>query len=223
MRDDLLAADDVGDIVAEYRHEVFNRTIDGFVPPQSLPEQWDIAGLEQELHKEFNVELPVQQWLDEDNNLLEDGLRERISEQLATIYQEKEELVGSENLRMFEKQIILRVLDEQWKDHLAAMDHLRQGIHLRGYAQKNPSRNTSASLLSCSETCWMPSSMTPSVTCPMCRCARKVRKRKKHGCASRLKSVPPVCSTPMTNTVKKVGSPKTRMPGRRPAVNRCAT
>ena len=138
MRDDLLAADDVGDIVAEYRHEVVNRTIDGFVPPQSLPEQWDIAGLEQELHKEFNVELPVQQWLDEDNNLLEDGLRERISEQLATIYQEKEELVGSENLRMFEKQIILRVLDEQWKDHLAAMDHLRQGIHLRGYAQKNP-------------------------------------------------------------------------------------
>lgn len=138
MRDDLLAADDVGDIVAEYRHEVVNRTIDRFVPPQSLPEQWDIAGLEQELHKEFNVELPVQQWLDEDNNLLEDGLRERISEQLATIYQEKEELVGSENLRMFEKQIILRVLDEQWKDHLAAMDHLRQGIHLRGYAQKNP-------------------------------------------------------------------------------------
>src|SRR5690554_6114705 len=138
MRDDLLAADDVGDIVAEYRHEVVNSTIDGFVPPQSLPEQWDIAGLEQELHKEFNVELPVQQWLDEDNNLLEDGLRERISEQLATIYQEKEELVGSENLRMFEKQIILRVLDEQWKDHLAAMDHLRQGIHLRGYAQKNP-------------------------------------------------------------------------------------
>ena len=137
MRDDLLAAAEVGDIVAEYRH-VVNSTIDGFVPPQSLPEQWDIAGLEQELLKEFNAELPLQQWLDEDNALLEDGLRERIIEQITTIYQEKEELVGTENLRLFEKQIILRVLDEQWKDHLAAMDHLRQGIHLRGYAQKNP-------------------------------------------------------------------------------------
>lgn len=138
MRDDLLAANDVGEIVAEYRHEVINNTIDQFVPPQSLPEQWDIAGLEQELLKELNAELPVQQWLDEDNNLLEEGLRERIAQQVANAYQLKEEQVGAENLRMFEKQIILRVLDEQWKDHLAAMDHLRQGIHLRGYAQKNP-------------------------------------------------------------------------------------
>ncbi|MFB1011516.1 MAG: preprotein translocase subunit SecA, partial [Thiopseudomonas sp.] len=138
MRDDLLAASEVGDIVAEYRHDVINSTIDGFVPQQSLPEQWDIAGLEQELAKEFNAELPLQQWLDEDNTLLEDGLRERIAERITSIYQEKEALVGAENLRLFEKQIILRVLDEQWKDHLAAMDHLRQGIHLRGYAQKNP-------------------------------------------------------------------------------------
>lgn len=138
MRDDLLEATDVGDIVTEYRYEVLGNTIDQFVPPQSLPEQWDIAGLEQELIKEFNAELPLQQWLDEDNNLLEDGLRERIAEHLTVVYNEKEELVGSENLRMFEKQIILRVLDELWKDHLAAMDHLRQGIHLRGYAQKNP-------------------------------------------------------------------------------------
>src|SRR5690554_2230456 len=138
MRNSLLAATDVGDIVAEFRHEVLSNTIEQFIPPQSLPEQWNIAELEEAIAEGFGAQLPIQEWLDSDDNLLEDGLRERISEQLATIYQEKEELVGSENLRMFEKQIILRVLDEQWKDHLAAMDHLRQGIHLRGYAQKNP-------------------------------------------------------------------------------------
>ncbi len=128
----------VGDIVAEFRHEVLSNTVSQFIPPQSLPEQWDVAGLEEELKREFAAELSVQQWLDNEQNLYEETLRERIEEQIVAQYQAKEELVGAENLRMFEKHIILRVLDDLWKDHLAAMDHLRQGIHLRGYAQKNP-------------------------------------------------------------------------------------
>ncbi|MDM7857722.1 preprotein translocase subunit SecA [Thiopseudomonas acetoxidans] len=138
MRNTLLESEDVGDIVAEFRHEVLSNTVSQFIPPQSLPEQWDVAGLEEELKREFAAELSVQQWLDNEPSLYEETLRERIEEQIVAQYQAKEELVGAENLRMFEKHIILRVLDDLWKDHLAAMDHLRQGIHLRGYAQKNP-------------------------------------------------------------------------------------
>ena len=138
MRNSLLAAEDVGDIVEEFRYEVLSSTLDQFIPPQSLPEQWNIAGLEEALQEGFGVQLPVQQWLDEDDALYEDTLRERISEQVVAAYAEKEALVGAEGLRAFEKQIILRVLDDLWKEHLSAMDHLRHGIHLRGYAQKNP-------------------------------------------------------------------------------------
>lgn len=138
MRNNLLASEDVGDIVAEFRYEVLSSTLDQFIPPQSLPEQWNIAGLEEALQEGFGTQLPIQQWLDEDDSLFEDTLRERIHEQVVAAYTEKEDLVGAEGLRSFEKQIILRVLDDLWKEHLAAMDHLRHGIHLRGYAQKNP-------------------------------------------------------------------------------------
>lgn len=138
MRNDLLSTDDVGDVVTEFRYEVLSSTIAQFIPPQSLPEQWDIAGLEEALAEGFGVQLPVQEWLDADDTLYEDTLLERIQNQVVAAYAEKEALVGAEGLRNFEKQIILRVLDDLWKDHLAAMDHLRHGIHLRGYAQKNP-------------------------------------------------------------------------------------
>lgn len=138
MRNNLLESEEVGELVEEFRHEVIESTISQYIAPQSLAEQWDIAGLEDELKREFASIVPIQQWLDEDKHLHEDGLRERISTQILEEYQAKEELVGAENLRQFEKHIILRVLDDLWKDHLAAMDHLRQGIHLRGYANKNP-------------------------------------------------------------------------------------
>ncbi len=138
MRNSLLTSDDVGDVVAEFRYEVLGSTLDQFIPPQSLPEQWNIAELEQSLAEDFGTQLPVQQWLDADDSLHEDALRERIGEQVVAAYTEKETLVGAEGLRSFEKQIILRVLDDLWKEHLSAMDHLRHGIHLRGYAQKNP-------------------------------------------------------------------------------------
>jgi preprotein translocase subunit SecA len=138
MRNSLLAAESVGETIADFRQEVLDATISAHLPPQSLPEQWDIDGLEAALKSDFALDLPIQQWLDEDDKLYEETLREKILEALLDAYREKEEAAGAEGLRTFEKQILLRVLDDLWKDHLATMDHLRQGIHLRGYAQKNP-------------------------------------------------------------------------------------
>lgn len=138
MRNTLLAADDIGETIAEFRKEVLDGTINEYIAPQSLPEQWDIPGLEAALFSGFGVKLAIQQWLDDDHKLYEETLRERILQELVAAYNEKEELAGAEALRTFEKQILLRVLDDLWKDHLSTMDHLRHGIHLRGYAQKNP-------------------------------------------------------------------------------------
>ncbi|MFT5781453.1 MAG: preprotein translocase subunit SecA [Pseudomonas sp.] len=138
MRNSLLAADDIGETIAEFRQEVLDSTMSTHIPPQSLPEQWDIAGLEQALYSDYSLRLPVQQWLDDDAKLYEEPLREKISQELLAAYQEKEQQASPEALRSFEKQILLRVLDDLWKDHLQTMDHLRHGIHLRGYAQKNP-------------------------------------------------------------------------------------
>jgi preprotein translocase subunit SecA len=138
MRNSLLAADEIGQTIAEFRQEVLDASISAHIPPQSLPEQWDIPGLEAVLYSDFGARLPIQQWLDEDEKLYEETLRERILDALLAAYNEKEELAGAEALRSFEKQIVLRVLDDLWKEHLSTMDHLRHGIHLRGYAQKNP-------------------------------------------------------------------------------------
>ncbi|MBU2710236.1 preprotein translocase subunit SecA [Zooshikella harenae] len=138
LRDRILEFDDVTDIIDEYRHEVLTSVIDQFIPPQSLIEQWDIEGLEEHLASEFNVKLPIQQWLAEDKTLHEEPLRQKVAQTLIDEYKAKEALTGSEVLRMFEKQMLLRVLDDKWKEHLSTMDFLRQGIHLRGYAQKNP-------------------------------------------------------------------------------------
>ncbi|WP_339417221.1 MULTISPECIES: preprotein translocase subunit SecA [unclassified Pseudomonas] len=138
MRNTLLAADNIGETIADFRQDVLNATVSAHIPPQSLPEQWDVAGLEAALKSDFGVDLPVQQWLDEDDHLYEETLREKLMAELLAAYNEKEEQASAEALRTFEKQIVLRVLDDLWKDHLSTMDHLRHGIHLRGYAQKNP-------------------------------------------------------------------------------------
>jgi len=138
MRNTLLAADNIGETIADFRQDVLNATVSAHIPPQSLPEQWDVAGLEAALKSDFGVDLPVQQWLDEDDHLYEETLREKLMAELLVAYNEKEEQASAEALRTFEKQIVLRVLDDLWKDHLSTMDHLRHGIHLRGYAQKNP-------------------------------------------------------------------------------------
>ena len=138
MRNTLLAADNIGETIADFRKDVLESTVSAHIPPQSLPEQWDVKGLEAAIETGFGVKLPIQQWLDEDDHLYEETLREKLLDALLEAYREKEEQASPEALRTFEKQIVLRVLDDLWKDHLATMDHLRHGIHLRGYAQKNP-------------------------------------------------------------------------------------
>src|SRR6056300_881622 len=138
QRNELMASDDISETIEAVRAEVVGDVISEHIPPQSLAEQWDIAGLEESVKREFNVEMPIQQWLDEDESLYEETLRERILNTLLEAYKAKEEQVGTEGMRAFEKQVMLQVLDNLWKEHLQTMDLLRAGIHLRGYAQKNP-------------------------------------------------------------------------------------
>jgi preprotein translocase subunit SecA len=138
QRADLMATDDISETVEAIRFDVVNEVISTYIPPESLEEIWDVPGLEKALEGEFGLNVPVQQWLDSDDDLHEETLRQRIFDELEASYHEKEALAGKETLRHFEKAVMLKVLDEQWKDHLATMDHLRQGIHLRGYAQQNP-------------------------------------------------------------------------------------
>ena len=138
QRNELMSTDDIADVITNVRAEVVDSAIDSFIPPQSLAEQWDVSGLETELEKQFGMALPVQEWLDGDDRLEEEGLRTRIQTLLSESYQSKTEVVGAETIRGFEKQVMLQVIDSRWKEHLATMDMLRQGIHLRGYAQKNP-------------------------------------------------------------------------------------
>ncbi|MBT7370344.1 MAG: preprotein translocase subunit SecA [Gammaproteobacteria bacterium] len=137
QRNELMESDDISDTINALWEDVVNQVVDGFVPPQSLEEQWDIPGLEQAVQTEFNKHLPIKQWLDDDDSLYEDTLREKIVSEVRIEYSKKEELVG-DDIRLFEKRIMLDILDSLWKEHLASMDFLRQGIHLRAYAQKQP-------------------------------------------------------------------------------------
>ncbi|WP_105188504.1 preprotein translocase subunit SecA [Pseudoalteromonas sp. T1lg48] len=138
QRNELLEEGDISETIDAIRNDVINGVIDQYIPPQSLAEMWDVPGLEDRLKADYLLDLPIQQWLAEDNKLFEEKLRERIVEEATNAYKAKEEMVGPQVLRQFEKAVMLQSLDQHWKDHLAAMDHLRQGIHLRGYAQKNP-------------------------------------------------------------------------------------
>jgi preprotein translocase subunit SecA len=138
QRSELMETDDISESIAHIRGDVINAHIDGYIAPGSMDEQWDVPGLEKALEQEFGITLPLARWLEEDHDLHEETLRARVIEEFERRYREKEELVGARVMREFEKAVMLQVLDTNWKDHLAAMDHLRQGIHLRGYAQKNP-------------------------------------------------------------------------------------
>jgi preprotein translocase subunit SecA len=138
QRNRLMEVDDISDTIGVARTEVVNELIDVHLPPESLEEQWDIPSLEKEVEARFGLAMPVGQWLAEDDALHEETLRQRIESEVISAYEQKAAGVGEEVIRHLEKAIMLRVLDEQWKDHLAQMDHLRQGIGLRGYAQKNP-------------------------------------------------------------------------------------
>jgi len=140
QRDNLMADEDISETVDDLRYEVVNDLINDFVPPQSLEEQWEIPGLEEALLHEFGIRLPLSEWLEQDDDLHEETLRERIVAHLRNLHEEKEAMIGHENMRQVERELLLQVLDNLWKEHLAAMDQLRQGIHLRGYAQKDPKR-----------------------------------------------------------------------------------
>ena len=137
QRNDLLEAEEISETIQAIRSDVINDVISEYLPPMSVEEQWDIPGLERHLESEFAVQLPLQQWLDEDNTLAEESLRDRVVAAVADAYEQKCAQVGPD-MRRIEKQIMLQVLDTLWKEHLATMDQLRQGIHLRAYAQKNP-------------------------------------------------------------------------------------
>ncbi|MDZ7871590.1 MAG: preprotein translocase subunit SecA [Rheinheimera sp.] len=138
QRNELLAADDITETIAAVRQDVVETVMNQYIPPQSLDEMWDIPGLEARFRKDFGIDMPIAKWLADDNKLFEEKLRERIQDVVEKTYQLKEEMVGAPVLRQFEKAVMLQSLDTHWKEHLAAMDHLRQGINLRGYAQKNP-------------------------------------------------------------------------------------
>lgn len=138
QRIELLEADNIERSINSIRNEVVNGTISQFIPMNSMVEQWDIEGLEKAFANDFAIHIPVADWLDEDKSLYEETLRAKIQDAVNVAYQLKVTSVGNEMMRDFEKRIMLQILDHQWKEHLATMDHLRQGIHLRGYAQKNP-------------------------------------------------------------------------------------
>jgi preprotein translocase subunit SecA len=138
QRTEVMGADDVADAVAGIRHEVVNTIIDRFVPPKSPEDMWDIENLNQAIERDFAVPINAKSWLEADENMAEDGLRQKIFEEVDRAYEAKVQQYGAEVVRPIEKSIMLHQLDSHWREHLAAMDYLRQGIHLRSYAQKNP-------------------------------------------------------------------------------------
>jgi len=138
QRNELMETADISDTIKDIREDVVNELVGTYIPPGSLDEQWDVPGLEEALNQGFGMELPITRWLEADDELHEDSLRERILKTMEEAYAEKEQQAGIEVVRHFEKAVMLQVLDVAWKEHLAAMDYLRQGIGLRGYGQKDP-------------------------------------------------------------------------------------
>ena len=138
QRRELMDSAEVRDTVLEMRQEVLTRLIDAHIPPRSLEELWDLPGLSAGLAETFGGDWPLRAWIEADPNLYEETLRARIAQEVAARYADIEQRLGADQLRQIEKAVMLQTLDTHWKDHLAQMDYLRQGIHLRGYAQKNP-------------------------------------------------------------------------------------
>jgi preprotein translocase subunit SecA len=140
QRNELLESSDISDTISVIRTDVIDGIIRLHVPPGSIEEQWDVAGLEKALAADLQLRLPLKEWLDKEPDLHEETLRSRILDEAATLYREKVELVGVEGMHQFERMIMLQSLDQRWREHLSALDYLRQGIHLRGYAAKNPTQ-----------------------------------------------------------------------------------
>ena len=138
LRDELMAASRVTPMLDEIRGDVVNAVVDVHIPPQTIESQWNVAGLEEAFKKDFSLTAPVRQWLDQESDLDEKALRARLQTMVAEAYAQKKQTIGAPVLEPFEKAVMLNVIDQFWRAHLAAMDYLRQGIHLRGYAQKDP-------------------------------------------------------------------------------------
>lgn len=138
QRNELMEAENISETIQAIRDDVVQVLVSEFIPPQSIEEQWDITGLMKTLERDFGLKLNISEWLEKDKNLYEDSLRERILQAFIDAYQAKEQEIGHENIRHLEKSLLLSILDSQWKEHLVTMDYLRQSIHLRGYAQKDP-------------------------------------------------------------------------------------
>lgn len=140
QRLELLKSADISQAIINMRDDALNSMIDNYIPPQSLEEQWNIPGLEHQIQQDFGVKFPIGEWLKQDEQLHEETLREKIIQELSDSYNQKMAVVDPQNVQRLQKSVVLQSLDSHWRDHLAAMDHLRQGIHLRGYAQKNPAQ-----------------------------------------------------------------------------------
>lgn len=138
QRFDMMISDDLSSAISAMREDVVTGLVDEFIPPQSIFDMWDLKGLEEKTLNEFGLDLPVSKWVEEDKKLYEEPLRQKILDAFIDDYKAKEDIAGEQPFRSFEKQVLLQVLDTLWKEHLQTMDMLRQGIHLRGYAQKNP-------------------------------------------------------------------------------------
>jgi len=138
QRNDLMQEEEIRDVILDFRDNVFGKLVNRYMPEGSIDEQWDVPGLEKALEGEFGIQVPISRWLRDDEDLAEVEVSERISASVAEHFDAKEAETGADVMRHFEKALMLNVLDQQWKDHLGNMDYLRQGIHLRGYAQKQP-------------------------------------------------------------------------------------
>lgn len=138
QRDQLLRAESISKVIEDISGRVIEQVVNVYIPPHSMEEEWNVSGLEAALLSDFSLRLPIQQWLAEDKMIDEEKLRERVQKEYKQFYQQKIESIDPAVIQQFEKAVMLQTLDSCWREHLAAMDYLRQGIHLRGYAQKNP-------------------------------------------------------------------------------------
>ena len=138
QRNELLETDDVSETIRNMIEGQIEDTVRLSIPPESVEEQWDIPGLKSTLAADYQLEVPFDEWLKVEPELSDENVRERVREVAKKQYEAKVELVGPENFHKFERNLMLQTVDQHWREHLAALDHLRQGIHLRGYAQKNP-------------------------------------------------------------------------------------
>lgn len=138
QRADILNSDSIDELMQEIRHDAIVNTVNNYIPPDSMEEQWDISGLEQALASTYNIHVSLKDWLKEDNTLDNQDICQRLLDQVETEYAAKLDMVGAEGMHNFERKVMLDIIDSRWREHLAGMDYLRQGIHLRGYAQKNP-------------------------------------------------------------------------------------